>query len=204
VFKDQNRQYVFRAQIHSDQYGQAFAAFLGENAKAKLALEPKDVKVAIIHEDGPYGVGVAQASEQFAKERGLQIVLRGLCQQPCGNHLRAHGIRSTTRGYCANHPAHLQTDPATLDERADPFRYLVTGSDGKVVAGQPRLPSAPPGSGNLSYADASFDGRSLRLATYRVSTAAGAFTITVAEADDSRTGPSHFILASTWLLDFIQ
>src|SRR5215831_18119994 len=76
VFKDQNRQYVFRAQIHSDQYGQAFAAFLAENAKAKLALEPKDVKVAIIHEDGPYGVGVAQASEQFSKERGLQIVLR--------------------------------------------------------------------------------------------------------------------------------
>src|ERR1700719_3119740 len=76
VFKDKNRQYVFRAQIHSDQYGQAFAAFLAENAKAKLALEPKDVKVAIVHEDGPYGVGVAQATEQFAKERGLQIVLR--------------------------------------------------------------------------------------------------------------------------------
>src|SRR5215831_7248332 len=76
VFKDQNRHYVFRAQIHSDQYGQAFAAFLAENAKAKLALEPKDVKVAIIHEDGPYGVGVAQASEQISKERGLRIVLR--------------------------------------------------------------------------------------------------------------------------------
>jgi branched-chain amino acid transport system substrate-binding protein len=76
VVKDQNRQYVFRAQIHSDQYGQAFAAFLAENAKAKLGLEPKDIKVAAIHEDGPYGVGVAQATEQFAKERGLQIVLR--------------------------------------------------------------------------------------------------------------------------------
>src|SRR5258708_4792366 len=37
VFKDQNRQYVFRAQIHSDQYGQAFAAVLAENAKARLA-----------------------------------------------------------------------------------------------------------------------------------------------------------------------
>src|SRR5216684_178478 len=61
VFKDQNRQYVFRAQIHSDQYGQAFVSFLVENAKAKLGLEPKNVKVAIIHEDGPYGVGVAQA-----------------------------------------------------------------------------------------------------------------------------------------------
>src|SRR5206468_10090834 len=76
VFKDQNRQYVFRAQIHSDQYGQAFVSFLVENAKTKLGLEPKNVKVAIIHEDGPYGVGVAQASEQFAKEPGLQIVLR--------------------------------------------------------------------------------------------------------------------------------
>src|SRR5262247_1076459 len=76
VFKNKNLTYVFRAQIHSDQYGQAFASFLAENAKAKLGVEPKDVKVAIIHEDGPYGVGVGQATEQFAKEQGLQIVLR--------------------------------------------------------------------------------------------------------------------------------
>jgi branched-chain amino acid transport system substrate-binding protein len=76
VFKDQNRKYVFRAQIHSDQYGQAFATFLVENAKTKLGVEPKDIKVAIIHEDGPYGVGVAQASEQFSKDKGLQVVLR--------------------------------------------------------------------------------------------------------------------------------
>src|SRR4029453_6589641 len=76
VFKNKNLTYVFRAQIHSDQYGQAFASFLAENAKAKLAVEPKDVKVAIIHEDGPYGVGVPPAPEQFAKEQGLHIVLR--------------------------------------------------------------------------------------------------------------------------------
>ena len=76
VFKDKNLQYVFRAQIHSDQYGQAFAAFIAENAKARLGAEPNSIKVAIIHEDGPYGVGVAEASERFGKERGLQIVLR--------------------------------------------------------------------------------------------------------------------------------
>src|SRR5438067_5102556 len=76
VFKDKNLQYVFRAQIHSDQYGEAFASFISENAKAKLGNEPKSIKVAIIHEDGPYGVGVAEASERFGKERGLQIVLR--------------------------------------------------------------------------------------------------------------------------------
>ncbi|MDD1531643.1 ABC transporter ATP-binding protein [Bradyrhizobium sp. WBOS7] len=76
VFKDKNLQYVFRAQIHSDQYGQAFAAFLTEHAKAKLGMEAKDVKVALIHEDGPYGVGVAAADEAYAKEAGIQVVLR--------------------------------------------------------------------------------------------------------------------------------
>lgn len=76
VFKDKNLQYVFRAQIHSDQYGQAFAGFLAEHAKAKLGIDPKEVKVALIHEDGPYGVGVAAADEAYAKQAGIQVVLR--------------------------------------------------------------------------------------------------------------------------------
>jgi branched-chain amino acid transport system substrate-binding protein len=76
VFKDKNLHYVFRAQIHSDQYGQAFAGFLTEHAKTKLGIEPKDVKVAIIHEDGPYGVGVAAADEAYSKQGGLQVVLK--------------------------------------------------------------------------------------------------------------------------------
>src|SRR5579862_2715829 len=50
--------------------------FISENAKGKLGKEPSDVKVAIIHEDGPYGVGVAEAGERFAKELGLQVVMR--------------------------------------------------------------------------------------------------------------------------------
>jgi branched-chain amino acid transport system substrate-binding protein len=76
VFKDRNLKYVFRGQIHSDQYGEAAASFLAENAKAKLGAEPKDVKLAIIHEDGPYGVGVAEATERFSKEKGVQVTLR--------------------------------------------------------------------------------------------------------------------------------
>jgi len=75
VLKDKNLRHVFRAQIHSEQYGQAGAGFIAENAKAKLGMEPNDVKVAIINEDGPYGVGVADADERFAKEKGLQLVL---------------------------------------------------------------------------------------------------------------------------------
>src|SRR5271165_3639813 len=76
VFKDKKLRYVFRGQIHSDQYGQAFAGFLSEHAKAKLGIEPKDVKVALIHEDGPYGVGVAAADEAYSKQAGLQVVLK--------------------------------------------------------------------------------------------------------------------------------
>ena len=76
VFKDKNLHYVFRAQIHSDQYGQAFAGFLAEYTKAKLGIEPKNLKVALIHEDGPYGVGVAAADEAFTKDAGVQVVLK--------------------------------------------------------------------------------------------------------------------------------
>jgi branched-chain amino acid transport system substrate-binding protein len=76
VFKDKNLHYVFRAQIHSDQYGQAFAGFLSEHAREKLGIEPKDVRVALVHEDGPYGVGVAAADEAYSKEAGLQIVMK--------------------------------------------------------------------------------------------------------------------------------
>jgi branched-chain amino acid transport system substrate-binding protein len=74
VLKDKNLKYVFRPTVHSDQYGQASCIFVSENAKDKLGKDAKDVKVAIIHEDGPYGVGVAQAAEEKCKELGVQVV----------------------------------------------------------------------------------------------------------------------------------
>ncbi|BBK39532.1 ABC transporter ATP-binding protein [Allostella sp. ATCC 35155] len=76
VFKDRNLQYTFRAQVHSDQFGDASTQFLAEVAKPKLGMEPKDIKVAIIYEDGPYGVGVASSNETGAKKRGMQVVLK--------------------------------------------------------------------------------------------------------------------------------
>jgi branched-chain amino acid transport system substrate-binding protein len=74
VFKDKNLKYVFRPQVHSDQFGEASCSFLAENAKAKLKKDVKDIKVAIIHEDGPYGAGVAMGNEAKCKELGIQIV----------------------------------------------------------------------------------------------------------------------------------
>src|ERR1700757_1653360 len=58
VFKDKNLHYVFRAQIHSDQYGQAFAGFLSEHAKATIGTAPNDTKIALIHRNRPSGVVV--------------------------------------------------------------------------------------------------------------------------------------------------
>ena len=76
VFKDKKLQYVFRPQVHSDQFGAASCSFLNENAKAKLKKDAKGLKVAIIYEDGPYGAGVAQGNEEICKKYGMDIVLK--------------------------------------------------------------------------------------------------------------------------------
>src|SRR6478752_423503 len=59
VFKDKKLQYVFRPQAHSDQFGAWSCDYISYYAKSKFGTEAKNLRVAIIHEDGPYGVGVA-------------------------------------------------------------------------------------------------------------------------------------------------
>ena len=76
VLKDKKMQYVFRAQVHSDQFGEASCTFLNEQAKAKLGKDPKDLKVSVIYEDGPYGSGVASGNESACKGYGMQVVLK--------------------------------------------------------------------------------------------------------------------------------
>jgi branched-chain amino acid transport system substrate-binding protein len=76
VFKDKKLSYVFRPQVHSDQFGEASCNFIAENAKTKLKTDAKNVKVAIIYEDGPYGAGVAQGNEAKCKELGMNVVLK--------------------------------------------------------------------------------------------------------------------------------
>jgi len=76
VFKDKDLRYVFRAQVHSDQFGEASCNFLNENSKSRLGKDPKDLKVAVIYEDGPYGAGVASGNEAVCKQHGMQVVLK--------------------------------------------------------------------------------------------------------------------------------
>ena len=75
VFKNKNLKYVFRPQVDSDQFGPTSCEFLRENAK-RLGKDVKDLRIAIIYEDSPYGVGVSSGNESACKERGMQIVLK--------------------------------------------------------------------------------------------------------------------------------
>ena len=43
----------------------------------------------------------------------------------------------------------------------------------------------------------------IRIVTYRVPTSAGVATVNVAETTNRREAARHFILTSTWLMDFI-
>jgi branched-chain amino acid transport system substrate-binding protein len=76
VFKDRKLNYVFRPQAHSDQFGAWSCDYINYYAKSKFGIEPKNMRVAIIHEDGPYGVGVAAGNEAQCKKNGLNIVLK--------------------------------------------------------------------------------------------------------------------------------
>jgi branched-chain amino acid transport system substrate-binding protein len=76
VFKDKKLSYVFRPQAHSDQFGAASCDYVQHYAQSKFGTAPKNVRVAIIHEDGPYGVGVAAGNEAQCKKHGMNVVLK--------------------------------------------------------------------------------------------------------------------------------
>ena len=50
--------------------------FHRQYSKEKFGKDPKDLRVAIIHEDGAYGVDVSKGNEAGAQKAGFQIVLK--------------------------------------------------------------------------------------------------------------------------------
>jgi ABC-type branched-subunit amino acid transport system substrate-binding protein len=75
VLRDRNLKYVFRPQPYGTQWGLASTEMLTAYSNTQLGKDPKDLRVAIIHEDGPYGVDVAKGNEEGAKEGGLNVVM---------------------------------------------------------------------------------------------------------------------------------
>ncbi len=70
--------WTFRNEANASAWGNESVEFImnqDEQIKAKLGKSAKELKVAIIHEDGPYGTAVAKGNEATAKKNGLNIVL---------------------------------------------------------------------------------------------------------------------------------
>jgi branched-chain amino acid transport system substrate-binding protein len=76
VLKDRNLQYTFRPQPNGSLFGVGSVAYIASYAPDRLKKAPKDVRIAIIYEDGPYGAGVAAANEAEGKKQGMQIALK--------------------------------------------------------------------------------------------------------------------------------
>ncbi|HEV8641925.1 MAG TPA: ABC transporter substrate-binding protein [Methylomirabilota bacterium] len=76
VFDGRNLQYTFRPQPTGVQFGELSVQYIVDNSKDRLKKDPKDLRIAIIYEDGPYGSDVALGNETRAKARGLNVALK--------------------------------------------------------------------------------------------------------------------------------
>src|SRR5216684_8017993 len=76
VFDGRNLQYTFRPQPTGDQFGALSVQYINEFSQEKFKKPAKELRLAIIHEDGAYGADVALGSELKAKELGLNVVLK--------------------------------------------------------------------------------------------------------------------------------
>jgi branched-chain amino acid transport system substrate-binding protein len=76
VLLDRNLQYTFRPQPNGGLFGAYSMQYIAAYSQERFKKAPKDLRVAIIYEDGPYGTGVAAANEAEAKKQGMQVVLK--------------------------------------------------------------------------------------------------------------------------------
>lgn len=76
VVENKNLKYTFRPQASGQQFGLMAADMIEKHAKSKFGKEPKDMRVAIIHEDGSYGVDVSKGNEAGSKKAGFNIVMK--------------------------------------------------------------------------------------------------------------------------------
>ena len=76
VFDGRNLQYTFRPGPTGDQFGKFSLQYIADYAQEKFGKAAKDLRVAIIYEDGPYGTDVAVGSEARAKDLLLNVVLK--------------------------------------------------------------------------------------------------------------------------------
>jgi len=76
IVQNRHQEYVFRVQPMGSQWGKSSVEFLKENYQKLGYKSPSQIKVAIIHEDGPYGVSTSKANLQQVKKYEMKAVLK--------------------------------------------------------------------------------------------------------------------------------
>ncbi|SHH35229.1 ABC transporter substrate-binding protein [Pollutimonas bauzanensis] len=65
--------YLFRSNPNTALYGVAVVNALHDTVAPGMGLDPKNIKIGIIHEDGPYGTDVAATEKKRAQELGYTV-----------------------------------------------------------------------------------------------------------------------------------
>src|SRR5437867_10651605 len=76
VFDGRNLQYTFRPQPTGTQFGELSVEYVADYSQDRFKKAPKDLRLAIIYEDGAYGADVATGNELKVKDLGLNVVLK--------------------------------------------------------------------------------------------------------------------------------
>jgi branched-chain amino acid transport system substrate-binding protein len=66
--------YVFRVNPNATSYGPTSIEFLSKVVAPKLGMEPAQMKLAIVREDGDFGQGVGKATKEAAQKAGIPVV----------------------------------------------------------------------------------------------------------------------------------
>jgi branched-chain amino acid transport system substrate-binding protein len=75
LLEDRHQNYVFRVMPMGSQFGKTSVEMIKANYTKFGHTDPKQIRVAVIHEDGPYGVSTSSASLALLKEYGMNMVL---------------------------------------------------------------------------------------------------------------------------------
>ncbi|MGA3158296.1 MAG: sensor histidine kinase N-terminal domain-containing protein [Steroidobacteraceae bacterium] len=131
------------------------------------------------------------------------VATRTTYDQALDGAARATAALLSTEGGMLRFLPPTQLRPGATGAGENSLIYVITGPDGKLIAGSTLLPEAM-SSGNPAFADINYAGRSLRVATLRVMTPAGAAHVTVAEPTALRSQALHTMLIGDLLVDFVE
>lgn len=75
IVKGRHLKHTFKNSLNGALQGRESIKMLNALSQKKLGIAPKDLKLAIVHEDGSYGTTMAEANRAAAKESGMQVVV---------------------------------------------------------------------------------------------------------------------------------